>query len=292
MATLKNVQDSMNGTQDDNSSFTPAITLEDKAPIVEQQYVIFKLKTKKRGRHYLDGINSAVNPKTNKRERIYLIRGADSIWQSELTELLKDKDYVAKNRDSILFEDGIARVHVSDERRMEYAKANNNNIAVEKRVANGKHDFYEYNPVAESAERFKKQMLKINMVVKAKEMDGSKMKKLASFLGISPVDELGIPKGDEAIRTELMIKADTDPITFEKYIDSKEVDISYMVKKAIIDAKIDLTAQAGNAIWAEGKGFIGKIPFGRKHYEYLTELAMTNSPEGKGFLEQLQQIIK
>lgn len=292
MATLKNVQDSMNGTQDDNSSFTPTITLEEKAPIVEQQYVIFKLKTKKRGRHYLDGINSAVNPNTKKRERIYLIRGADSIWQSELTELLKDKDYVAKNRDSILFEDGIARVHVSDERRMEYAKANNNNTGVEKRVANGKHDFYEYNPVAESAERFKKQMLKINMVVKAKEMDGSKMKKLASFLGISPVDELGIPKGDEAIRTELMIKADTDPITFEKYIDSKEVDISYMVKKAIIDAKIDLTAQAGNAIWAEGKGFIGKIPFGRKHYEYLTELAMTNSPEGKGFLEQLQQVIK
>lgn len=295
MSTLKDVQNSMNGTTDEKSSFTPSISfLNDKNDdaVVKQEYVIFKLKQKKRGRHYVDGIGSAVNPKTKRRERIYLIRGSDSIWQSDLIELLKDKEYVAKNRESVLFEEGIARVHVKDDRRLEFARANNNNIGVKDRQANGKHDFYEYDPVAESAERYKKQMLKINMVVKAKEMPADKMKKLASFLGISPVDDLGMPKGEEAIRTELMIRADNDPINFEKYIDSKEVEISYMVKRAIIDAKIDLSAQANNAIWSGGKGFIAKIPQGRKHYEYLTELAMTNSQEGKAFLEQLQQVIK
>jgi hypothetical protein len=65
-----------------------------------------------------------------------------------------------------------------------------------------------------------------------------------------------------------------------------------MLKRAIIDEKLDLTSPANNSIWADGKGFIGKIPQGRKHFEYLTELAMTNSQEGKLFLEQLQQVIK
>ena len=70
------------------------------------------------------------------------------------------------------------------------------------------------------------------------------------------------------------------------------VDIQYLVKQAIIEAKIDLTGQAGNALWAGGKGFICKIPVGRKPYEYLTELAMTNSDEGKSFKEQLQTLVK
>jgi hypothetical protein len=122
-------------------------------------------------------------------------------------------------------------------------------------------------------------------------MEVGKMRKLASFLGVIFYDDLGQPKTDEGIRTELMIKADNDPVGFSKYLDSKEVDIAYMVKRAILDAKIDLTGQSGNAIWANGKGFIAKIPSTRKPYEYLTELAMTNSDEGKAFLEQLQTVI-
>lgn len=129
------------------------------------------------------------------------------------------------------------------------------------------------------------------MVVKAKEMPIEKVKKLASFLGISFIDELGMAKGDEGVRTELMLRADNDPENFAKYFDSPEVDTAYMVKKAILDAKIDLHAQAGNAIWANGKGLIGKIPAGRKPYEYLTELAMTNSDEGRRFKEQLQTFV-
>jgi hypothetical protein len=117
------------------------------------------------------------------------------------------------------------------------------------------------------------------------------MKKLASFFNISFVDEIGMPKTDEGVRSELMLRADNNPEVFEKYIDSQEVEISYLIKRAILDAKIDLTGQHGNAIWANGKGFIAKIPAGRKPYEYLTELAMTNSDEGRKFKEQLQTLI-
>lgn len=271
-----------------DSSFVPTFEM----AVVPQQNVVFKLKHKKKGRHYIDGINNnVVNPTTKKRERIYLIRGADSIWQSDLVELLKDKDYISKNRVSLCFEDSILRIPINEERMLEFARANNNNMKVSNRMANGKHDFYEYDPVAEQKERHGKQMLKLKMVVKANEMPVEKMKKLASFLGVMPVDDLGMAKTDDGIRSELMIKADNDPITFEKYIDSQEVEISYMVKRSIIDNKIDLGGQQGNAIWSGGKGFIAKIPANRKAYEYLTEFAMTNSNEGRAFKEQLQNLV-
>jgi hypothetical protein len=102
---------------------------------------------------------------------------------------------------------------------------------------------------------------------------------------------LGQLKSEDGLRTELMIKADTQPLLFSKYIDSEEVDVAYSVKKAILDAKIDLTAQDGNALWAGGKGFICKIPAGRKPYEYLTELAMTNNDTGIRFKQQLQTVV-
>lgn len=130
------------------------------------------------------------------------------------------------------------------------------------------------------------------MVIKAKEMPADKMKKLANFMGVAFNDDLGQYKGDDVIRRELIIRAKRDPKNFEKYIDSKEVEVAYLVKKAIIDAKIDLTAQGGNALWAGNGGFIAKIPMTRKPNEYLTELAMTNSEEGRNFMEQLEKIIK
>jgi hypothetical protein len=252
-----------------------------------EKYHIFRLVKKKKGRTYIDGVcNFAMNPKTGKRERIYLLEGAPSIWQSDLGDLLKDKEYISKNRRSLVFENSTLRIPSWNDRMLEYARANTNNVG-KKRGGNGKYDYYEYDAAVEQAERFKKQVLKIDMVVKAKEMPAEKMKKLASFLGISFIDELGMPKGDEGVRTELMVKADNYPELFAKYIDSEEVDVQYMVKKAIIDAKIDLTGQSGNALWSGGKGFICKIPVGRKAHEYLTELAMTNSDEGRNFKEQL-----
>lgn len=294
MATLKDVQQSQGGVKEqqveENFSFS-SLSMDTNENVPTQMYVIFRLAKKKKGRTRIDGIcDSVMNPKTKRRERIWLLNGADSIWQSEMLELLKDKDYVNSNRRSLVFEDGVCRIPVHDDRALEFARVNTKNVG-RRRVGNGKFDFYEYDAAVEQQERLKTQMTKIEMVIKAKEMPADKMKKLASFLGIKFIDDLGQAKGEDGIRTELMLKADTQPLLFSKYIDSKEVEIAFMVKKAILDAKIDLTAQNGNAIWAGGKGFIAKIPVGRKSYEYLTELAMTNSNEGRAFKEQLETII-
>lgn len=292
MATLKTVQDSQSGEAPSVAEL-PINFYGGEAPetMPEQQYVIFRLAKKKRGRTYIDGIcDSVLNPKTQRRERVWLLNGADSIWQSEILELLKDKDYVKRNRRSLVFEDSICRIPVHDDRALEFARVNTKNVG-KIRTGAGKFDYYEYNAAAEQEDRLKAQMLKIDMVIKAKEMPSEKMKKLASFMGIVFYDELGQPKGEDGIRSELMIRADNNPTLFAKYIDSKEVDVAFMVKKAILEAKIDLTAQGGNAIWSGGKGFIAKIPQARKPLEYLTELAMTNSDEGRAFKGQLETMI-
>lgn len=298
MATLKNVQDSMQSeskTQNEvldvpsgyNATPTPA-----EPPKIG--YVIFRLVNKKQRRLWLDGIcDNCYNPKTKEYERAYLIRGAKSIWQSDLTELIKDMDkpnsYINKNRIGLLFEDGICRIPVQEKNQLEFARVNIHNVG-KNRTGAGKYDYYEYDPAEESRFKLEKQMNRIKLLTKINEMPADKVKKLAAFLEISLVDELGFPKNDEGIKGELLLKADTQPHIVEKFMDSKEVEIQWMVRRAIIDAKIDLTAQAGTAVWAGGKGYIAKIPSTRKAYEYLTELAMTNSDEGRAFKEQLEQM--
>jgi len=260
---------------------------------LEVYNVLFKLVKKKRGRLWLDNCcDNVPNPANNNvPERIWLLNGATSIWESKLEHILKDKaryERARRGRD-IVFTDGVCRVRSSDVTMLEFMRKCTHNVGKLRR-GSGKCDFYEYDPEQEQKERHAKQLLKIDMVLKVKDMPADKVKKLASFLGVAFVDELGMPKSDEGIRTELMIKADTDPVTFQKYVDSREVEVAYMVRRAILDAKIDLTGQTGNAIWANGKGFIARIPSTRKPYEYLTELALTNSEEGRAFKQQLEQI--
>ena len=263
--------------------------------VPERQYVVFRLVRKKQRKLYIDGIcDNCFNPKTKETERAYLIRGAKSIWQSDLTDLIKDIDkpnsYISKNRISLLFEDGICRIPITEKNQLEYARVHQHNVG-KNRTGAGKYDYYEYDANEEQKLRLEKQMQRIKMITKANEMAEDKMKKVAVFMGVSLVDELGYGKSMDGIRSELMIKADTQPDIFERMVDSKEVEVSWLVRRGIMDAKIDLTAQQGTALWAGGKGFIAKIPSTKKPYEYLTELAMTNSDEGRQFLEQLQTIV-
>lgn len=296
MANLKTVQDSQSGEQvssliENNDGGASVAVAESAKPTDE--FIIYKLvNSKRKGRVYIDGIDDVINPDTKKMERIYLITGSHSIWSSQLTELLKDKDYMRMNRRSLLFEGTVLRIPAWDERALEFAKVSRHNVGNPNRRGGSNYEFFEYNPQKQQEEALKKEMLELNMAIMAKEMPVEKMKKLASYLGIVFTDELGRPKTDDGVRMELMVKAKRDPITFQKYIDSKEVDISYMVKTAIFDNLIDLGSQNGNAIWAGGKGFIAKIPQARKPFEYLTEFAMTNSEEGRSFLQQLQTMVK
>jgi len=255
------------------------------------KYHIFKLAKHKKGRVHVDGIcDNVLNPKTQKRERIYLLQGAHSIWESELEPILKDKDSYKRRRRDLLFTDGVCRIRSDWENYLEFARHTTRNVG-KRRVGLLRYDFFEYDAAEEQKARLEKQQAKINVILEVGKMDDDQVKKLSSYLGIIFYDEIGQPKTADGIRSELLLKADTQPEIVKKFIGSKEVEIAYLVKKAILDSKIDLQGQSGNAIWAGGKGFICKIPAARKAHEYLTELAMTNSSEGKTFLEQLQTIL-
>lgn len=301
MATsLKHVQESQGTLQkeetpkvDLESSFTDFGTGEESTTeLPTQKYFVFRLVKKKVRRLTLDGIcHEVLNPNTKRLETIRLIRGASSIWTSELTELLKDKDYVGKNRIGLHFEDGICRIGSHEVVKLEYARMNRNNVG-KVRNGSGKYDYYEYDAAEEQKMRHEKQMNRINLIQTISGMDEKKMIKLALFLGVKPYDEeVGLPKTPDGYRTELLIKADTQSDIVSRYLNAKEVEVSYLVRKGITDAKIDLGGQTGNVIWSGNGGYIGKIPSGRKPLEYLTELAMTNSNEGKQFKEQLEQMI-
>lgn len=265
--------------------------------VVPTEYnVVFKLVKPKKGRTWLDNCcDNVINPETGQSERIWLLNGAHSIWDSKIENILKDKDRYnrARRGRDIVFIDGVCRVRSVDKLMLEFMRLNTKNVQG-KKGGNGSLEFYEYDPVREQEERHKKQLIKVQMVVKAGELDCSETgygRKLAAFLGIQMNDpELGIPKSAKEIQTELMLKADTDPATFQKHIDSREVEVSWLVRKAIIENKIDLGGDSRNVTWANGKGFITKRPIDRKPYEYLTELALTNSDEGVKFLEHLRTI--
>ncbi len=259
--------------------------------------VIFKLVKKSKGRHWLDNCSTEVpNPENNNiPERLWLLSGAKGVWESEVENILKDKNRYDRARRGmdIVFVDGVCRVRSTDTLRLKFLKLHPKNVGDRKQGALGS-DFYEYSPAKEQAERQQKQLLKIEMVLKAKELsekDPDKLRKIASYLGVPFVDELGMAKSPDGIATDVMLRADTDPVTFQKCLDSRDVEVSFLVKRAIIDAKIDLGGQSGNATWANGKGYIAKVPSTRKPYEYLTELALTNSDEGRKFLEQLKTIV-
>jgi len=253
--------------------------------------VIFKLTdTKKNGRLWIDGIDDVINPTTKEPDRLRLLRGIRTIWQSEQKNI--DPKFVDKNRISLLFEN---KVCVLDEKRsasiIEFARLSNHFIGNPNRIKGSKHEFFEWNPAAQEREALAKEMLEIEVMQLAMAQPFDKLKKHAAFIGgISFNDELGEARTEEGIRTLYIREAKRRPEIFKKTLDSKEVEVSYLIKKAIIDSKIDLGGKSGTISWASG-GFICKLPMSRVPQEYLTELAMLPNEEGKQFLEHLQKTV-
>ena len=295
MATKKDLEFSLQGgeqTKKVEMDFGGAFGVDEPSEASEAaDYVIFKLVNNKNGGTYIPNVDDVVNPVTKKVERIRLLVGIDSIWVKDQKDV--SVDYIRQNSRSLEFPRGqkILMIPKWDKAALEFAQICRHNIGAPNRKSGSKFEFFEYNPKKQAEAALKKEMLELDMAIKARELPEDKMKKMASFLGIRFVDDLGQAKPADALRTELMLTAKRTPELFEKYLDAKEVDIQFMIKKAILDSTIDLGGGSGNASWGTG-GSIGKIPTGAKPLQYLTELAMTNSEEGRAFLEKLNSIAK
>lgn len=287
MASVKDVEHAMNSGPSTNS--TVEFTGEDFSS-VGTEYVIFKLKGNQKKGVYIDGTDDVINPKTGRTERIRLLTGVSTIWFSEQKDV--DKDYVRNNRRSLEFRGRICRINRMDTAALEFARICNSNVEVKNRIKSPRFEFFEYDPVKQAEESLRREMLELEMAIKAKEMSTETIKKFASFIGLQIVNELGQTKPDQALKQEVMLYAKKNPDVFQKMTESmQEVEVHWQVKSAILANQIDISKQPGSAFWGTG-GFIAKLPSATNAVKHLTDLAMTNTDEGRNFLNKLKSLSK
>lgn len=254
----------------------------------ESEFVIFRLSnTKKKGRVYIDGQEDMKNPISKRVERARLLAGVESIWMKDQKDL--DKDYVKQNRRSLTFEGRTCRIRRDDKAAIEFARLSKHYVDDPSVNTGGMYAFFEWNPQRQAEAALAKRKGKLDAMRKAMDAPSEQMRKHALYLGVHAVDELGIPKREDAIRDEYIMKAEDNPVAFIQSFGSLVVDVTYLVTRALIDAKIDTGREQGRAYYTTG-GFICSIPQGRNAKEVLVELATSKTPEGKEFLQKLEAI--
>lgn len=293
MAKLSDVQFSLNGEQKN----TEALSLGEQEIVTELRqergirYHIFKLlaNTRKGGVH-VPGIDDVINPATGKMERIRLLSGVDTIWVKEQKDITPE--YVRNNMRSLSFVRGtkILRIPEWDTTALEFARITRHNVGSPSNKTGSHFEFYEYDPAREQEEMFKREAMELEMAILAKEMPAEKMRKHAAFLGLRLIDDLGLPKTDDGLRREYMVYAKRNPDYFQKTKDSKEIDIMWMIKRGILDSKIEIGREPGKIYWSNGGGLIGVMSKQDTPEKYLLNLALTNTQEGEAFRDQLKKI--
>jgi hypothetical protein len=293
MAKLSDVQFSLSGEQKN----TEALSLGEQEIVTELRqergvrYHIFKLlaNTRKGGVH-VPGIDDVINPATGKMERIRLLSGVDTIWVKEQKDITPE--YVRNNMRSLSFVRGtkILRIPEWDTTALEFARITRHNVGSSSNKTGSHFEFYEYDPAREQEEMFRRESMELEMAILAKEMPAEKMRKHAAFLGIRLIDDLGLPKTDDGLRREYMVYAKRNPEYFQKTKDSKEIDIMWMIKRGILDSKIEIGREPGKIYWSNGGGLIGVMSKQDTPEKYLLNLALTNTQEGEAFRDQLKKI--
>lgn len=300
MARLKDVQISLQAEPKETESSLQQeeisrYAVQDAVKQKGTKYHIFKLvDTKKKGGTYIPNIDDVINPETGREERMRLLVGVDSIWIKDQKNL--DPDYIRQNAKSLSFPRGakILRIPDWDKTSLEFARLCRHNIGSPNRKTGSKFEFFEYDPAKQAAEALERESLEIDMAIIARELDETSLRKYVSFLNIRLHDDIGELKTIDFLRKELMLYAKRNPKQFQDLVNnkSKEIEINYLIRKAIIQAKIDIGSKPGRAFWSNGGGLIGVIPNGRQPLEYLTELALTNTEEGRQFQQQVKDNIK
>lgn len=262
-----------------------------KPPKDDKEWVLFKLvTTSNKGGVYLSSIDDVVNPKTGHVERIRLLSGVNTIWQSEQKDL--PKEFVERNLREIKFPRGtkILRVKNIDKTLIEFCRFTNANVGNENRISGARFEIYEYDSAMAEKEAFKKEEFEIEVLLLAKEAKLEDMKQHALFLGIRMLDEFGAPKTEEGIRREYLISAKRNPEYFKSTMNTEQIQINWLLNKAISQSFIDVGREENMIFWGNGGGLICAYPKTDNPHTYLLNLAMTNTEEGRLFKDQLKKV--
>jgi len=301
MATLKDVQFSQQGEVE--SRFSDEFTK--KAGVVkykkdkngkvlypqEKEWYLFKLvENNKKGGVYIPNIDDVKNPATGLVERARLLSGVSSIWVKDQKDITND--YIKQNGRSIEFPRGhkILRIAAHDTTMLEFVRLCNSNIGNPDRVKSSRFELFEYDFAAAEQEAYERESFELDMALLAKQEQVEPMRKHAAFLGIRLVNDIGEKKSDDGVRREYVMYAKRNPAYFKQTVNTPQVEVSWLVRKAIADSLIEIGREPGKIFWAKGGGMIAAIPQAENPQDYLTRLADTNNDEGIRFKEQLKQL--
>jgi hypothetical protein len=293
MARLKDVNYSQSGGEDSIQQVRnieeAQIAMHEAPSDTGLSYKVFKLTdTGKKGKYHMEGIDDVWDPDKKKMVRIRLLRGFPSIYMEDQKNL--EPQFISSNRRSLVFDARILRVPDYDTSAIEFLQKCNSNVDNPNKKGTRKLTFFEWNPQRQAEVERKKRLDRIEAIKFATMATVEDMRKHANYLGINATDDLGFPKSDDAMRNDYELYAESQPSKFMQSAGSREVEVAFVVKKAILDSKIDLTAKAGSAYWANDGGFICRIPSGVKPQDYLVEYAMLPQEESKQFLNQLKKL--
>jgi hypothetical protein len=269
-----------------------AMDTDNEAPVsvseIKTGFVVFKLaNTKRKGAVTIICIDDVFNPATKKIERVRVLRGIDSIWQKDQKDL--DAAYIRMNQVWMRFEQKMCRVRESDDQLLQFARMTTNNIEAPNRRTGGLHEFFEWNPKRQAEAAAKALDKEIDAMTKAINLPLADVRKLALYLECLMTDAVGYPKTDEALRNDLVKKAKENPSGFLEALGDKMVNISYAIKKAVSEGKIDLGRSTNAIYWADG-GLVTHYPQDRVAIEFLVEFASLPTNESQQFLKKLQII--
>jgi hypothetical protein len=295
MAKLRDIEYAQSGEQSQSTLNADASAAIAKAEGAEMQqetkYFIFRLvNSSKKGGTYIPNIDDVINPATGKVERIRLLSGIDTIWQKEQKDV--SIDYVRQNSRSLAFPRGakVLRIPDWDTTALDFARICRHNVKSVNNKQGSKFEFYEYDPAAAAKEVREKEVLQLKMAIKAEQLPMDQVRKLCSFVRIPFHDEIGEMKTEDGLKTDLMLYAKNNAKSFEKLIgdQASEVEIAFVIKKAVISNQIDIATYPGRAFWASSGSTICHMPNGIEPVKHLTELAKTNTEEGRKFAEELK----
>lgn len=262
------------------------------APVLNEgtTFKIFKLSdTKKNGKYHMEGIDDVLHPERKRMERIRLLTGYPSIWVEDQKGL--EKTFVEKNRRSLIFDRRVLRVPDYDMAALEFLSLCNANLDNPNKKGTRKITFFEWNPQRTAELEREKRVAKVKAIKYASLATDEEMRKHCNYLGILFTDELGMPKSNEALRNDYELYAEAQSNKFMESAGSKEVEVAFTIKKALIDNRIDVNSRKGSAYWSNDGGFICKIPADKLPENYLVEYAMYPQDECKAFLEQLKKLM-
>ena len=245
--------------------------------------VVFRLVHKTKGTALILGIQDVINPKTQTVERMRLLTGRREVWLSEQEKI--PQNYINSNLRQFKFEKGTLRVPVKDTQALDFLrKSPFNKKSVD--FVGGRLEFFEWDPAEQAKERSAKRDLRLKAIIQASQTPFEELKKHAAYLKVSIRDEYGYPKAEGTLRSDYIELAELNPQLFLNTFGTRQVELSFTLRKAIDENKIVL----GDHInWGAGGLIMTTIP-GKSHIDSLLDFATSETPESKDFLSRLEQI--